>query len=184
MKFELLIFGITAFFIINTYYDGKYVQILKSWKKYYQMIGIGFIGLSLYLFIKKYPQYTRNLFTHANTFIKYMPIDKDSSDMISPFLTAGNIYSNLNTQNYNTSQQKRMMNSGGNSNKRSVGETKKKYVASQQNWKCAHCQNQLEAWYDVDHKVRLEYGGSNHITNLEALCKNCHGKKTAMENML
>ena len=184
MKFELLIFCITTFFIINIYHDGKYVKILKSWKKYYQMIGIGFIGLSLYLFMKKYPQYTINLFTHANSFIKYMPIDKDSADMISPFLTAGNIYSNLNSQNYNTPQQKRMINSGGNSNKRSVGETKKKYVASQQSWKCAHCQNQLEAWYDVDHKVRLEYGGSNHISNLEALCKNCHGKKTAMENML
>ena len=184
MKFELLIFGITTFFIINTYYDGKYVQILKTWKKYYQMFAIGFVGLSLYLFMKKYPQYTRNLFTHANSFIKYMPIDKDSVDMISPFFTATNIYSNLNTQNYNMPQQKRMMNSGVNSNKRSVGETKKKYVASQQNWKCAHCQHQLEAWYDVDHKVRLEYGGSNHISNLEALCKNCHGKKTAMENML
>ncbi len=99
MKFELLIFGITAFFIVNTYYDGKYIQILKTWKKYYQMIGIGFIGLSLYLFIKKYPQYTRNLFTHTNSFIKYMPIDKDSADMISPLFTAGNIYSNLNSQN-------------------------------------------------------------------------------------
>lgn len=184
MKFELLIFGVTSFFIINTYYDGKYLAILKTWKKYYQMIGIGFIGLSLYLFIKKYPQYTKNLFNHANTFIKYMPIDKDSADIITPFLRASSVYSNANFHNYNTPQQKRMMNSGSNTNKRSVGETKKKFVASQQNWKCAHCQNKLEAWYDVDHKVRLEYGGSNHITNLEALCKNCHGKKTAIENML
>ena len=81
-------------------------------------------------------------------------------------------------------RQRKIINSGRNSNKRSIEKTKKKYVASQQNWKCAHCQNQLEAWYDVDHKVRLEYGDSNHISNLEALCKNCHGKKTAMENML
>lgn len=184
MKQELLIFGVTIFFIINTYYDGKYIQILKTWKKYYQMIGIGFIGLSLYVFIKKYPQYTRNLFSHANTFIKHMPIDKDSADLISPLIAAGSIYTNVNTNNTQTPQFKRMINSGGNSNKRSVGETKKKFVASQQNWKCAHCKNQLEAWYEVDHKIRLEYGGSNHISNLEALCKNCHGKKTAMENML
>ena len=33
MKFELLIFGITGFLIANTYYDGKYVTILKSWTK-------------------------------------------------------------------------------------------------------------------------------------------------------
>ena len=54
MKVELLIFGLTAFFVVNTYYDGKYVQIVKSWKKYYQMTAIGFAGLSAYLFLKKY----------------------------------------------------------------------------------------------------------------------------------
>ena len=43
MKLELIIFAVTAFFIVNTYYDGKYVQIMKSWKKYYQMIMIGFL---------------------------------------------------------------------------------------------------------------------------------------------
>jgi hypothetical protein len=74
MKFELLIFGATAFFIVNTNYDGKYVQIMKSWKKYYQMISIGFVGLSAYLFIKKYPGHSRSLFTHANGIIKYLPI--------------------------------------------------------------------------------------------------------------
>ena len=65
--------------------------------------------------------------------------------------------------------------------KRSVSETKKKWVASQQNWTCNHCNKQLPAWFEVDHKVRLEYGGSNHVDNLEALCRDCHGKKTAME---
>jgi hypothetical protein len=183
MKQELLIFGITAFFIANTYYDGKYIQIMKTWKKYYQMTFYAFIGLSLYLFIKKYPTYTRNLFTHANSLIKHMPIDKDSSDMLSPLFSMGGIYSNLQTNNI-TPQQKRMINSGANSTKRSVSETKKKYVAANQNWKCADCETQLEAWYDIDHKIRLEHGGTNHISNLAALCKNCHGKKTALENML
>ena len=78
---------------------------------------------------------------------------------------------------------------GGNSGngrkatKRSVSETKKKYVASLQNWKCGHCQNQLNAWFEVDHKMRLENGGGNEVQNLIALCRDCHGKKTAMENM-
>ena len=44
--------------------------------------------------------------------------------------------------------------------KRSVSETKKKFVASRQNWKCGDCQEQLSAWFEVDHKIRLEYGGS------------------------
>jgi 5-methylcytosine-specific restriction endonuclease McrA len=29
----------------------------------------------------------------------------------------------------------------------------------------------------------LEYGGGNDVQNLVALCRNCHGKKTAEENM-
>jgi 5-methylcytosine-specific restriction endonuclease McrA len=29
--------------------------------------------------------------------------------------------------------------------------------------------------------VRLEHGGSNNVDNLVALCRDCHGKKTAME---
>lgn len=88
----------------------------------------------------------------------------------------------------------KLMNSGGTVNtggmangvkktKRSVSETKKKFVASRQNWKCGDCQQQLSAWFEVDHKVRLEYGGSNHIDNLVALCRECHGKKTTIENL-
>jgi len=67
--------------------------------------------------------------------------------------------------------------------KRSVSETKKKFVASRQNWKCGDCNEQLSAWFEVDHKVRLEYGGSNHVDNLVALCRECHGRKTTMENL-
>ena len=80
-------------------------------------------------------------------------------------------------------QEKRMLNSGGNSNKRSVSETKKKWVASQQNWSCAKCSTQLQAHFEVDHKIRLEHGGTNHVDNLEALCRNCHGEKTSIENL-
>ena len=79
--------------------------------------------------------------------------------------------------------QKRMMNSGRVGNKRSVSETKKKYVASNQNWRCGKCQCQLPAWYEVDHITRLDNGGSNHINNLVALCRSCHGEKTTMENL-
>jgi len=67
--------------------------------------------------------------------------------------------------------------------KRSVSETKKKFVASRQGWKCGDCQHQLNAWFEVDHKLRLEHGGSNHVDNLLALCRECHGKKTTIENL-
>ena len=140
MKFELLVFGITAFFIANVYHDGKYVHIIKSWKKYYQMAGIGFVGLSAYLFMKKYPGHSRSLFTHANGIIKYMPIDKDASDLLTPLIdmTKSSMFSNDYGQQNGmmmTHQQKRMMKSGTNAGmgtttgqpntKRSVSETKK-----------------------------------------------------------
>ena len=191
MKRELLIFGLTAFFIANTYYDGKYVTILKSWKKYYQMIMIGFIGLSAYLFMKKYPSHSRSLFTHANSIIKYMPIDKDAGDLLSPLFKMDSVYP-YNNQTM-THQQQRLLTSGGTSDnnmqqptkatKRSVSETKKKFVAAEQGWKCGACKNQLPAWFEVDHKIRLENGGSNQVDNLVALCRDCHGRKTAFENL-
>jgi len=188
MKIELIIFAVTAFFIVNTYYDGKYVQIMKSWKKYYQMIMIGFLGLSGYIFMRKYPGHTRSLFTHANSIIKYMPIDKDAGDLLSPlFKMSGN-------GDEMTAQQMRVMHSGAGADimagavpskttKRCVSETKKKYVAAEQGWKCGACKNQLPAWFEVDHKIRLDNGGSNHVDNLVALCRDCHGKKTAFENL-
>ena len=193
MKFELLIFGATAFFIVNTYYDGKYVQIMKSWKKYYQMISIGFVGLSAYLFIKKYPGHSRSLFTHANGIIKYLPIDKDASNLLFDLTDKGQMFAQ--PMNNYTVQQNRVMNSGASvggqasvgggqkATKRSVSETKKKFVAAEQGWKCGACKQQLPAWFEVDHKIRLDNGGSNHVDNLVALCRDCHGKKTAFENL-
>ena len=134
----------------------------------------------------------------ASEFIKYLPIDRTASNMLMPILNfTGTSNTNTATPTYNSNYQqhiyknpnqnnghhKRMMNSGKTSSKRSVSETKKKWVASQQNWSCAHCKIKLPAWFEVDHKVRLEYGGTNEVSNLEALCRDCHGKKTASENL-
>jgi hypothetical protein len=182
MKLELIVIFITGFFIINLYYENKYIDILKSWKKYYQMGGMAFAGLSTYLFLKKYPNDTRTLLQSVGGVITQLPIEKNTQDFLSPFIT--------NSQ-YIKPQIKRMLNSGNhninNSNnnniKRSVSETKKKYVASQQNWTCKMCKKQLPAWFEVDHKIRLDSGGSNNVDNLVALCRDCHGKKTSMENL-
>tara|TARA_Y100000389_G_C17469028_1_gene528557 strand:+ start:2389 stop:3045 length:657 start_codon:yes stop_codon:yes gene_type:complete len=78
-------------------------------------------------------------------------------------------------------QMKRMLRSGTNSNSRSVSASKKKFVASRQGWQCAICKIQLPPSYEVDHIVDLQYGGSNHVDNLRALCRNCHGNKTMFQ---
>ena len=184
MKVELFVLVITAFFVANVYHDGKYITMMKSWKKYYQMIAIAFAGLSAYLFIRKHPSDTRTLLTSASGMIKHLPIDREAGRMFSPLLdlTAGS--KGVAQQ---AMQEQRIRQSGGQvggkSTKRCVSETKKKYVASQQGWRCGKCNCQLPAWFEVDHKMRLEHGGSNHIDNLVALCRDCHGEKTAMENL-
>ena len=62
--------------------------------------------------------------------------------------------------------------------KRRVSGHQKKYVASRQKWKCNNCNELLDYSYEVDHIIPLYQGGNNHIKNLQALCRNCHGKKT------
>ena len=191
MKLEFIIFIITGFLVTNTYYDGKYTKMLSISKKYIQMGMFAFVGFSIYLLLKKNPGESRSILSHANTLIKYMPIDKDTTDMISPIFDFTKMREDISTFSRNSShipyhtqtpQMKRMLNSG-HSNNRCVSETKKKYVASQQGWKCAKCQNQLTATFEVDHKIDLQLGGTNHVSNLAAMCRECHGEKTMMRNL-
>lgn len=192
MRLEIFILGLTAFFVYNAYHDGKYTKMLLSFKKYYQMIFYAIIGVSVYLLLKKNPVQGKNMLLYANNMVKYMPIDRSTMDMISPIFdfTAGSKHDGSFMESFNNIQpapfrdrEQRILNSGKTGTKRSVSETKKKYVASQQEWKCGHCGKQLNAWFEVDHKVRLEHGGGNDVQNLVALCRECHGEKTAMENM-
>ena len=191
MRLEIFVLGLTAFFVYNAYEDGKYTKMLLSFKKYYKMIFYICLGLGIYVLLKRNPKQGRNMLLYANNFVKFMPIDKNSMDMLSPIIdfttvnqdnsfmeSVNGIYSNPGFSSEN-----RILNSGKNGTKRSVSETKKKYVASGQCWKCGNCKSQLDHTFEIDHKVRLEYGGGNDVDNLIALCRNCHGRKTASENM-
>ena len=66
--------------------------------------------------------------------------------------------------------------------KRNVTSLTKKMVASNQEWKCGTCSQMLDYTYEIDHHIPLFKGGSNDVSNLIALCRNCHGKKTLLEN--
>ena len=202
MKLEILILAVSGFFIANTYYDGNYIKILQSWQKYFKMAGFAFAGLSIYLYLKKNPNNSQSLVQELSNIVKFMPSAKSTLDIFTPFTdftnqtpfmggggmggmggTMGGYDSPNQYQPQQQHQIQRMMESGKTGTKRCVSETKKKFVASQQNWKCGHCQKQLPAWFEVDHKIRLDNGGSNHVDNLVALCRDCHGRKTAMENL-
>ena len=196
MKLELTMMALAAFIGFNIYHDGKYTKMIMGWKKHFKIISVVIFFFFMYLFMKKHPNDYTSMLTHVNGMIKYLPIDKQSADMITPFLSA----TTGSAMNHITPQYKRMLNSGipntshdtlgmeqvkanDRLHNRSVSAVKKKYVASMQGWSCAKCQNQLDAWFEVDHKHRLDQGGSNHVSNLEALCRNCHGIKTGMESL-
>ena len=195
MKLELIIFGVTAFLLYNAYHDGKYTKVFSAYKKYYKMATIALVAISLYLLLKRNPDKSKQMLLYTNNLVKYMPIDKNTMDMITPifdftsksndnFMGALNGFQNQNQMSpVLAAQQQRMSLSGQKGTKRSVSETKKKYVAFNQDWKCGHCNNKLTHTFEVDHKIRLEHGGGNDPSNLVALCRECHGQKTASENM-
>lgn len=194
MRIEIFIALITSFFMYNAYYDNKYIEFIKKNTKLLKVMMYGFIGLCLILFIRKYPTHSSSMFGYANDLIKFVPIDKNSKDILTPILD----FTQKSYGSNDTPQHKRMMNSGIQYNhvhpenytsnttatvRRSVSESKKKFVASRQNWVCGHCNQPLDYTFEVDHIVELQHGGSNHVDNLEALCRNCHGKKTFKSNL-
>lgn len=200
MKLELIIFGITGLYIYNTFYNNKVSKYVMSCKKYFQMAGIAFAAYSLYMMIRKNPTDTKNMILYANQAVKHLPIDKSAMDMLTPIFdfTSGHSFMDqssgfadtMNRNLYGDDYQPHIFpqpQQGGINNKRpvkrSVSETKKKYVAYMQDWKCGACDAKLTHTFEIDHKIRLEHGGQNDASNLVALCRECHGQKTASENM-
>jgi hypothetical protein len=169
MKSELLFLGVVSFYIADTANDGKYTKEILKYKKYFKIASAVFVMFSMYVFAKKNPGESVSILKHFNGMLHFLPIDKDAKDLLTPFLQPR--------------EETRILTSGTTSTSRSVSGTKKKYIAANQGWKCHTCQTQLDAWFEVDHQVRLADGGSNHVDNLVALCRNCHGKKTTLENL-
>jgi hypothetical protein len=175
MKLEIVFILIVGILIYDTYHGGVVMKYFNTCKKYYKLAGVIFLIFSIYITIKKDPIHIRDMLIQAT----------------NGRLQNGSMYKNqknpsvLNLHNPPIPVETPVVVpvSTKPATKRSVSETKKKFVASQQEWKCKNCNMMLTAWFEVDHVVRLEYGGSNEVSNLVALCRECHGKKTAIENM-
>lgn len=169
MKLEIVVLFVAAAAMFNAYHDGKYLKIVMQYKKYYMMSAYAFVGFAVYLFLKKDGAQGQQMLTNTNSLLKFLPVDRNLSSFLTPLLAQQKAESRILQPSQTT--------------KRSVSETKKKFVAASQHWKCGECNQQLSAWFEVDHKVRLDNAGSNDVSNLVALCRECHGKKTAFENM-
>jgi len=168
-QFTILL--ITGGLMYNTYYDNYIINNFKQYTKYYKIGLIALMSIGVLIIMNRNPAESWTLMNAVKQYINVVPIDRNTKDMIQPFLSKGDPSS------------QRIETSGKSSSKRSVSETKKKYVAAHQNWKCQKCRQQLTAWFEVDHVKRLDQGGTNDINNLVALCRNCHGEKTSMENI-
>ena len=173
MRIELWIFFITIAILYDTYHNNMYSKKIYYYKKYFKIIGIAIAVLLFYIFMKKNPDNTQDILDNLNNCIKYLPLDKTTSSILS---SGTGILSNIPTTpllNVPTNTDKTPI------MKRSVSETKKKYVAYSQGWKCNFCNKTLDHTYEIDHKVELRNGGSNETDNLVALCAGCHRLKTA-----
>ena len=69
--------------------------------------------------------------------------------------------------------------------KRKWTSSEKRSVGARQEWKCARCATLLPATFEVDHVQPLHQGGADCVeTNAEALCNQCHARKTLDERMV
>lgn len=60
-------------------------------------------------------------------------------------------------------------------------ETRTEVVIEQEN-KCGECKEELSLYFQIDHVVGIQFGGTNEKSNLMALCCECHTKKSIAEN--
>ena len=150
-------------------------------------IEIGFLKMS-----KKIKSYKANVSTIINIVLviivvfRYQQLDKESLRKLPKIIKNNQVYqlyqfldqllSSRNKPKVHPSSPKSRHN-------RKVSPGTKKLVAAEQEWKCGHCQQLLKASYEIDHIKPLFKGGSNHRSNLMALCRNCHGEKTLSEQV-
>jgi hypothetical protein len=184
MRIEIVLIIITGLIVANIYTEGKIIKNLYSFKKYYKIAGVILGASFIYFIIRKNPMRTKELLTTTSDYIKYLPLDKDTNSFITPILdfTSKHNFSNVGGEHpvVEMPQQTNpnIIRSGGKTTKRSVSETKKKFVAARGGWRCGHCKSQLTAYYEIDHIIALHEGGSNEISNLISLCRECHASKT------
>jgi 5-methylcytosine-specific restriction endonuclease McrA len=171
--FKLILFIILAiiFLLINTYYNGIIIRAY-NWITGLPKMLLVFITLTI-IFAP---------FLLKNN--KAVDICKDFlPDSISKRIDIINATKTLQIPQNGTQYGQQQAPNLPTSKLRKVSEQLKKIVASKQKWGCKNCKNILEATYEIDHIIALEDGGSNYIDNLQALCRNCHGKKTMEDNI-
>jgi predicted restriction endonuclease len=172
----VLVVGIILF-IINHKYDGIIMRLYGYASKLPQFIAIAAAFVTLI-----FPSLTRDSdLTNFNVANIANNVNNANYNIINDYLNFGKTVDN-SKNNYNKNKSKNSNNSNNNIT-RNVSESVKKHIAAQQQWRCADCLSLLPATYEVDHIKPLYQGGNNSMANLQALCRNCHGKKTLLDRI-
>ena len=201
MRIEIIILLVAGLVAFNIYTEGKYLKTIMQYKKYWQIGAVALGALVMCWLLRRDPSRAKDMLESTQSYLKYMPLDSRTTSMISPLLdfTGKNAFSSADiggrpvmaldglgaaSGTVTGGGDVAVTNSSGiQRHKRSVSETKKKFVAARQKWLCKECGTMLTATYEIDHIIRLDRGGSNHVDNLAALCPNCHRQKTMIENL-
>ena len=58
----------------------------------------------------------------------------------------------------------------------------RQHVVNKQENACGMCKLVLTPYFEIDHIIGLQFGGTDDEANLMALCRDCHAKKSIKEN--
>jgi 5-methylcytosine-specific restriction endonuclease McrA len=172
-NWKVLIFVLVLGVLVWLNYKFKNI-VVKGYNFFSQFPKLILVGIGIMIVVSPFLLKDNSL---LNAFRDFLP------NSINEKLDVINGIKNNNPQNFQPYQNQNRRITGTTRDRRKVPEQLKKVVAANQKWKCRHCNNDLDAKYEVDHIIALEDNGDNMINNLQALCRNCHGKKTLSDDI-
>lgn len=180
---SFLVVAVCAVIIGDILTGGALQRKAFTLKRYGQAVMIALVGLGILVLVNRPGADKMGMMETASNVVSVMPCSATTSMLKSGIGFMGGHAATLNTRQIPNSGLHAGAGAGAGSSglnvpKRSVSDARKKVVAAGQGWSCAHCHETLEASYEVDHVVELQDGGTNDVSNLMALCRNCHGRKT------
>ena len=84
---QFMILLITGGLMYNTYYDNYILNNFKQYTKYYKIGLIAVMSIGVLIIMNRNPAESWTLMNAVKQYINVVPIDRNTKDMIQPFLT-------------------------------------------------------------------------------------------------
>jgi len=66
--------------------------------------------------------------------------------------------------------------------RKKISKDMRQHIVNKQENACGICKLVLTPYFEMDHIIGLQFGGTDDEANLMALCRDCHAKKSITEN--